>query len=60
MMGGGFGGCTINLIENDAIDSISIEVKETYKKAFGIEANIYVTKISGGTNIIEVEQNVTI
>ncbi len=60
MMGGGFGGCTINLIENDAIDSISIEAKETYKKAFGIEANIYVTKISGGTNIIEVERNVTI
>ena len=60
MMGGGFGGCTINLIENDAIDSISAEVKEKYKKAFGIEANIYVTKISGGTNIIEVEENVTI
>ena len=60
MMGGGFGGCTINLIENDAIDSISAEVKEKYRKSFGIEANIYVTKISGGTNIIEVEENVTI
>ena len=59
MMGGGFGGCTINLIENDAIDSISIEVKETYKKAFGIEANIYVTKIVNGTDTVEMSKDVT-
>ena len=59
MMGGGFGGCTINLIENNAIDSISHEVKERYRKAFGIEANIYVTKINGGTNIIKIEEDVT-
>ena len=60
MMGGGFGGCTINLIENDAIDSISIKVKETYKKAFGIEANIYITKIDNGTDTVEVSKDVTV
>ncbi len=58
MMGGGFGGCTINLIENDAIDTIGKNLKEEYKKGFGIEASIYVTKISGGTNIIEIEKDV--
>ena len=59
MMGGGFGGCTINLIENDAINTITTKVKEEYKKTFGIEAKIYVTKISGGTNKIEIEEDVT-
>ncbi len=52
MMGGGFGGCTINLIETDSVDSISKRMKEEYKEEFGIEANVYVTKISEGTGII--------
>jgi len=60
MMGGGFGGCTINLIENSAIDSISKRMKEEYKKEFNIEANVYVTKISSGTNKIEIKEDVTI
>jgi galactokinase len=60
MMGGGFGGCTINIIENNAIESISKKVKVEYKERFGLEANIYVTKISGGTNIVEVEEDVTV
>ena len=59
MMGGGFGGCTINLIENGAIDEISEKVKKEYKKKYTNEANIYVTKISGGTGIFE-EENVTV
>jgi galactokinase len=60
MMGGGFGGCTINIIENNAIESISKKVKVEYNKRFGMEANIYVTKINGGTNIVEVEEDVTV
>ncbi len=60
MMGGGFGGCTINLIENDAIETIDKKVKEDYKKEFDLEAKTYVTKISSGTNIIEVEKDVAI
>ena len=60
MMGGGFGGCTINLIENDFVEQISKKVIEEYKKEFGLEANVYTTKISGGTNIIEVEEDVTV
>lgn len=52
MMGGGFGGCTINLIENDAIDEIKSFIKEKYKSMFSIDPKIYVTKISNGTQII--------
>jgi len=52
MMGGGFGGCTINLIENDAIDEIKSFVKEKYKSMFSIDPKIYVRKINNGTQII--------
>ena len=56
-MGGGFGGCTINLIENDAIESVSKTIAVEYKKKFNLEAKIYVTKISNGTKIIDVDEN---
>ncbi len=55
MMGGGFGGCTINIIEKDAVEKISKEVQDKYKKYFGIEAKIYETQISNGTNMVKVE-----
>jgi galactokinase len=57
MMGGGFGGCTINLIENDSIESVNKMIAAEYNKRFNIEAKIYVTKISNGTNIIDVNEN---
>ena len=57
MMGGGFGGCTINLIENDAIESVSRHVLQIYKEEFGIEAKVYVSRINGGTGIITQKEN---
>ncbi len=34
MMGGGFGGCTINLIKNDKIDSIKMKISEAYQNKY--------------------------
>ena len=48
MMGGGFGGCTINLIEADAIQGIKDQVSVNYKNKFGIEAKFYNVNISNG------------
>lgn len=59
MMGGGFGGCTINLIENEAVDSISKFVMKEYNKKFGLEPKVYITKISGGTSLMEIEEDVS-
>ncbi len=59
MMGGGFGGCTINLIENDAIEDVSKYIIRKYKHKFNLNVNTYVTKISGGTNIISIKENAT-
>ncbi len=53
MMGGGFGGCTINLIENYELEYDLEKIKESYKNKFKKEPGIYVTKISNGTEIIE-------
>jgi galactokinase len=57
MMGGGFGGCTINLIENNFIESVTNTVAVEYKKKFNLETKIYITKISNGTSIIDVNYN---
>ncbi len=37
IMGGGFGGCTINLIRNEHCDAFLDEVKHTYRTTFGID-----------------------
>ncbi|WP_298545206.1 galactokinase [uncultured Aquimarina sp.] len=51
MMGGGFGGCTINLIHADHVNDYIINVKEAYRKEFDIELTSFVTVPSHGTII---------
>ncbi len=54
MMGGGFGGCTVNLIENDAVEFERKKITELFKIKFGHEAKTYITKISSGTSLISI------
>jgi galactokinase len=49
MMGGGFGGCTINLVRPDCIDALGTHVRKLYKDRFGFEPEMYVTSIGPGT-----------
>ncbi len=49
MMGGGFGGCTINIIENVHIDDYIDEVSKAYEKQFGIPLGAFETTPSIGT-----------
>ncbi|MDR1055899.1 MAG: galactokinase [Prevotellaceae bacterium] len=53
MMGGGFGGCTINLIENNKYDTFINEVWNSYTKKFHKEPQVYDVKIGNGTRRIE-------
>jgi len=55
MMGGGFGGCTINLVKHSAIDDLIAQVTTAYNQAMGLTAKAYVTNIEDGTNIINVK-----
>ena len=52
MMGGGFGGCTINLIAKTATASFKTFVSEAYKNKFNKDCSIYSVKLSNGTGII--------
>ncbi len=52
MMGGGFGGCTINLIHREAIADFVTETAEAYRQKFGIELTPFEAKASVGTTIL--------
>jgi galactokinase len=51
MMGGGFGGCTINIIHEDAITSFVQDAKKAYQKKFHIDLTAIEANPSEGTNI---------
>jgi galactokinase len=51
LMGGGFGGCTINLIKKGYEEGIKKKLTALYFDAFGIELKIYDVKISNGTSL---------
>ena len=51
MMGGGFGGCSINLIEKGSENELIEKIATQYKTAFGIELKSYKVKISKGTTL---------
>ncbi|MBC5861792.1 galactokinase [Flavobacterium turcicum] len=53
LMGGGFGGCTINLIKKGEEDAIKTKLVEGYKATFGIDLKIYDVKIGNGTSLYE-------
>jgi len=52
MMGGGFGGCTINLVKEDYVEEFISEAESAYTKEFGKAPKIYLTQINGGTSRI--------
>jgi len=51
MMGGGFGGCTINLVKSVDLNNVIEEVQTDYHKQSGIESNAYRVVISNGVHI---------
>lgn len=49
MTGAGFGGCTINIVKEDAIDEFINYSTEKYEKIIGYKPSFYVVDISDGT-----------
>ncbi|MCY7420841.1 MAG: galactokinase [Chitinophagaceae bacterium] len=49
LMGGGFGGCTINLIKISEWGAITQTILKEYKAAFNIDAEVYDMALSDGT-----------
>ncbi|MDN3668715.1 galactokinase [Echinicola jeungdonensis] len=49
MMGGGFGGCTINLVEKAKKETYEKEIAAAFKEEFGKELQIYEVDVTDGT-----------
>ena len=52
VMGGGFGGCTINLVKEELYDTFIATAKEQFAAKFGHEPKVYDVVISDGTRIL--------
>ncbi|MFN8252482.1 MAG: galactokinase [Ferruginibacter sp.] len=52
MMGGGFGGCTINIVKEEAIEKLVEELTPAYKAATGLDLSYYVASLEDGTRVI--------
>ncbi|MEI2750745.1 MAG: galactokinase [Ferruginibacter sp.] len=52
MMGGGFGGCTINLVKENAIDELLASIKPAYEKEMELPLTYYIASIENGTEKI--------
>ena len=47
------GGCTINLVKEEAIESLVSTIKPAYQSATGLPLTFYVASIEDGTEILE-------
>ncbi len=52
MMGGGFGGCTINLVKEEAIEELVEEAAAAYKKGMNKILKAHIARIETGSNIL--------
>lgn len=53
MTGGGFGGCTINLVESDAVDAFKQNVAAEYSSKTGLKPEIFVSSASDGAGQVD-------
>lgn len=52
MMGGGFGGCTINLVEKRYVEELREKISRKYFEKYGVELESYTANISKGVELI--------
>ncbi len=57
MMGGGFGGCTINLVKNSELNAFTEQMAKAYKQQFGIELKTYVAQIVDGSSLLPADDD---
>ncbi|MDR1656544.1 MAG: galactokinase [Deltaproteobacteria bacterium] len=54
MTGGGFGGCTVSLVRNDALEKFKKTVEQGYLSEVGYSPTFYITETSDGAGTIQV------
>ena len=53
LTGGGFGGCTVNLVAADHADAFTHAMRAGYKQATNIDAQIYTSRASAGAHPVD-------
>jgi galactokinase len=53
LMGGGFGGCTINIVKKDRVDQFVADITAAYQQQFNIQTEAYIVETSNGVERIE-------
>jgi galactokinase len=56
LTGGGFGGCTVNLVAAEHAESFTRAMRDGYKQATAIDADIYISRASAGAHQIILPQ----
>ncbi len=52
MTGAGFGGCTVSLVKDEAIDTFINKVGEVYRRKIGYKADFYVVEVGNGPCVL--------
>ncbi len=52
MTGAGFGGCTVSLVKDEAIDAFINKVGEVYRRKIGYKADFYVVEVGNGPCVL--------
>jgi galactokinase len=53
MMGGGFGGCTLNIVAESNSEEVVNSILSSYKKKMGTDAESYFIEIKEGCKILD-------
>ena len=57
MMGGGFGGCTINIVQNEAIPGFISAASRSYEDKFNKTPESYVVRLDDGVKVVHHPQD---
>ena len=52
MTGGGFGGCTVSIVKDEAIENFKEQVGKAYKEKIGYDCTFYTVEIGGGPTVL--------
>lgn len=53
LTGAGFGGCTVTLVETDAVEDVASRIAQVYQTTLNIEPTLFTTRPGPGAHIIE-------
>lgn len=52
MMGGGFGGCTINIVEKSKVRTLQDNIKPAFESKYGVTPKVYEVSLEDGTGLM--------